>query len=254
MLKQPAAAAERERVSHFRILSKLDGGTATALTASADDDTGATVAPDGTTMLFWRRPHGDRQAVPTLMRATITGGPATAIPLTDAKSLLFVHCARRAGGGCELARHLTSGGDTIAFSRFDPQTGEGAAIATLPGTYVSARTWAVSPDGATVADLGDDDKIHLITVATGKDRSFAPKLRCGYQSVAFTADGRALFATCIGERPRPYKVVRVELDGSAHVLLEEPAVWFDKAIATPDGRSLVVGASPWVLDLWTIDL
>jgi len=68
--------------------------------------------------------------------------------------------------------------------------------------------------------------------------------------VAWTADGKALFATSYA--PDGFRLLRVSLDGRARVL-HKARFFIENPVPSPDGRSLAFGDITPEGNVWLID-
>ena len=114
--------------------------------------------------------------------------------------------------------------------------------------------WALSPDGGIVAMVhNDDNRIRLVELATGGVTTIAVAGWTNFEFVDWSADGSGLFVNAgfatIGSYPA---LLRVDLDGTAHVLREAPNEWHVYPVASPDGRSLAFGRMPFHGNAWLI--
>jgi serine/threonine protein kinase/Tol biopolymer transport system component len=118
-------------------------------------------------------------------------------------------------------------------------------------------SFALSPDGRSIAAVGPDDKAYLFPVPSG-DPVPIKGLQPGEVPVAWTADGRSLYVYRGGELPA--KVYRLELATGNRVLWKQlmppdPAgvEFVGPVLPTPDGKSYVYGYRRLLSDLYLVE-
>jgi Tol biopolymer transport system component len=118
-------------------------------------------------------------------------------------------------------------------------------------------SFALSPDGHSIAAVGPDDKAYLFPVPAG-DPVPIRGLQPGEVPVAWTADGRSLYIYRGGELPA--KVYRLEIATGNRVLWKEltppdPAgvEFVGPVLPTPDGKSYVYGYRRLLSDLYLVE-
>ena len=118
-------------------------------------------------------------------------------------------------------------------------------------------SFALSPDGRSIAAVGPDDKAYLFPVPSG-DPLPIKGLQPGEVPVAWTADGRSLYIYRGGELPA--KVYRLELATGNRVLWKQlmppdPAgvEFVGPVLPTPDGKSYVYGYRRLLSDLYLVE-
>jgi eukaryotic-like serine/threonine-protein kinase len=118
-------------------------------------------------------------------------------------------------------------------------------------------SFALSPDGHSIAAVGPDDKAYLFPVPSG-DPVPIRGLQPGEVPVAWTADGRSLYIYRGGELPA--KVYRLEITTGNRILWKEltppdPAgvEFVGPVLPTPDGKSYVYGYRRLLSDLYLVE-
>jgi len=118
-------------------------------------------------------------------------------------------------------------------------------------------SFALSPDGHSIAAVGPDDKAYLFPVPAG-DPVPIRGLQAGEVPVAWTADGRSLYIYRGGELPA--KVYRLEITTGNRVLWKQltppdPAgvEFVGPVLPTPDGKSYVYGYRRLLSDLYLVE-
>ena len=162
----------------------------------------------------------------------------------------FTHLKCAHGGRCVAGR---SEGEQYVFSELDVIGGTTTELTRLT-RGATFNEWALSPDGGIVAMVhNDDNRIRLVELATGGVTTIAVAGWTNFEFVDWSADGSGLFVNAgfatIGSYPA---LLRVDLDGTAHVLGEAPNEWHVYPVASPDGRSLAFGRMPFHGNAWLI--
>ena len=118
-------------------------------------------------------------------------------------------------------------------------------------------SFALSPDGRSIAAVGPDDKAYLFPVPSGEPLPIKG-LEPGEVPVAWTADGSSLYIYRGGELPA--KVYRLELATGHRVLWKQlmppdPAgvEFVGPVLPTPDGKSYVYGYRRLLSDLYLVE-
>jgi len=118
-------------------------------------------------------------------------------------------------------------------------------------------SFALSPDGTSVAAVGPDDKAYLFPVPAGDPRPIKG-LEAGEVPVAWTADGHSLYIYRGGELPA--KVYRLELATGKRALWKQlmppdPAgvEFVGPVLPTPDGKAYVYGYRRLLSDLYLVE-
>jgi WD40 repeat protein len=187
-------------------------------------------------------------------RATPLAGNAQARPAPGAGPL---PARRRPLGRATLAVLACSVG-LVALALPDPASGQELLRVLALGRRGNAWAVAFTPDGKTVAALGDDSEkygptkpwIWLWDVKTGKEKA---KLRVKYNSprwlLAFTPDGKTLVSVC--DRPSgrlgPPRLNMAEVwdvkTGKVRLRIDFPEELGGVGAITPDGKTLLVGGA-----------
>ena len=157
----------------------------------------------------------------------------------DGKHILF--SADEAGKGVRLYVQDISGNPP------KPITNEG----------VNGSLLAISPDGKQVAMVGGDQRPALLTVETGETHPI-PGLDVGEAPIAWSSDGRSLFAYKLGEVPST--VYRLDL-ATGHKQLWKKLVPPDVSgvtdissiLITPDGNNYVYEYGRTLSDLYLVN-
>jgi dipeptidyl aminopeptidase/acylaminoacyl peptidase len=228
----------------------LDGSDPEHVASFAGGRPEGAATPDAGELLLWELPDdgsaasGDRPPRLTLM--SVADGSVRLVALARPELKLApraARCARVPGRGCILAEILPNG--HVVFSGLDPARGRGARVAELVG----AGGWDLAPSGERIAVI-QDNRIALVTLATGAVSPVAPEERCVRQEVAWAADERSLFVTC---NDSSYHLQRVRLDGRSQSLLDTRHGWIGDLRPSPDGRRLAFRMVVTRFDAWLVE-
>jgi serine/threonine protein kinase/Tol biopolymer transport system component len=156
-------------------------------------------------------------------------------------------------------------GKRILFSGTEPNHGVRIYMQDIDSNKIQAVTpegtnglsFALSPDGRTVAAVGPDEKAYLFPIGSGEPRPI-PGLQAGEVPVAWTADGRSLYVYRNGELPA--KVYRLDVASGNRTLWKQlmppdPAgvEYVGPVLPTPDGKAYVYGYRRLLSDLYLVE-
>jgi eukaryotic-like serine/threonine-protein kinase len=206
--------------------------------------------PDGTEIMYLTPTNPNDPAAPIrLMRVLISGGPprlVVQLPYLD-----NFQCSRAPASVCMLGQEQPQ---QFVLSRFDPMTGN----ASLIKAYEPATTgwnWSLSPDGESLAILkngGDENRIQLLSVASGSSRHITVKDWSSFTSVDWSADSQGLFVTS-NPTGRSSTLLHVDLTGNAHKLWEVRSAIPNWAIPSRDGKYLAIPAPTVQSNVWMVE-
>jgi serine/threonine protein kinase/Tol biopolymer transport system component len=222
-------------------LRKTDGSPAVRL----GDGLSLALSPDGKWALSSR---GDNQADLFLLST----GPGDPRPLPGHN---IVH-----GSACWFSdgrRILVSGTETNHGSRLYVQDIDVDKITAVTPEGTNGLSFALAPDGSSVAAIGPDDKGYLFPIPSG-DPQPIKGLQPGEVPVAWTADGHSLYVYRGGDLPS--KVYRLEVATGNRTLWKElmppdpsGVEFVGPVLPTPDGKSYVYGYRRLLSDLYLVE-
>ncbi|MEK7409304.1 MAG: WD40 repeat domain-containing protein [Acidobacteriota bacterium] len=139
----------------------------------------------------------------------------------------------------------------VVFTAFDPVEGRKGELARI--NVKGDDFWDLSPDGRWIATgqlSGTDGRIRLLPLAGQAPREIFVSDWSFLESVAWAADGKALFVTGFASKGTP--LLRVSLDGKAQ-LLYRGSKYVESLVPSPDGRYLAfsdmtVESNAWVIE------
>ena len=190
-------------------------------------------------------------ASPAQLRLLPTGAGETKTLTNDAIAHQWAHW-------CPDGKHVVfSGNEPGKGVRYFIQDISGGQPRAFSPEGVDALSFAVSPDGQTVAGVGPNQKGYLYSVSGGE-----PKILAGMEEgdlpINFTSDGSAVFVYHTGEIPA--KVYRVDLASGKKSVWKEIAPLDPTGVSTmapvlmtPDGKSYVYGFHRTVGDLYLVE-
>jgi eukaryotic-like serine/threonine-protein kinase len=222
-------------------LRKTDGSPAVRL----GDGLSLALSPDGKWALSSR---GDNQADLFLLST----GPGDPRPLPGHN---IVH-----GSTCWFSdgrRILVSGTETNHGSRLYVQDIDVDKITAVTPEGTNGLSFALAPDGSSVAAIGPDDKGYLFPIPSG-DPQPIKGLQPGEVPVAWTADGHSLYVYRGGDLPS--KVYRLEVATGNRTLWKElmppdpsGVEFVGPVLPTLDGKSYVYGYRRLLSDLYLVE-
>ena len=227
--------------SYAVYVRKTDGSPAVRL----GDGQSLALAPDGKWALSCR---GDKETDLFLLPT----GPGEPRPLQGHD---IIHSA--ANFFPDGKRVLMAGTEANHGLRLYVQDLDADKIEAVTPEGTNGFSFALSPDGRSIAAVGPDDKAYLFPVPSG-DPLPIKGLQPGEVPVAWTADGRSLYIYRGGELPA--KVYRLELATGNRVLWKQlmppdPAgvEFVGPVLPTPDGKSYVYGYRRLLSDLYLVE-
>jgi serine/threonine protein kinase/Tol biopolymer transport system component len=276
-----ALVFESYRDGHWRIFRQALGedtaqpivtGADSANEANEDVVGGATVTPDGRSLLYlavkkvaekYSEPASGGPFTPRqLKRVPISGGPAELV--LTAATYGGPRCARAPATLCLIAQR-TSDAKQLVFTAFDPLKGWGSELARfdIDPAYSDPYAWALSPDGTYIAILRySEAKIHVLSLDGQRTREITIQGWDNLQSVSWAADGKGLFASAGTQAGSA--LLHVDLKGNARVLSRQEGsfAWFNElqnvasaegVVPSPDGRHLAIYDSKLSANMWMME-
>jgi Tol biopolymer transport system component len=227
----------------------LNESVAETVVEGPGDDYNAQPSPDGSWILYRDKPHPGTSPV-RLMRRPVGGGFPEMVLEEPANSKWWYDCPPKASAQCVLSQQE---GDRVVVYSLDPVRGKGERLMALE-VGMSSGTW-FSPDGSRLAWLdGDKDKvkIEVMTLSDGARHEVSLDPKWGeFQSMAWAADGQALFVTTWS--PDSY-LLYVTLAGKVEQLLHSGhRQWMFNPQPSPDGKHLAYQATTVESNVWMLE-
>ena len=233
----------------------------------------STLAPDGKTLIYTVSPKeqgGSSLPKVQVMRVPLTGGASR--QLMTARLIGSPQCARQPANLCLIAERMDSG--QMTFTTLDPSTGRGAEIARFATEPNEKYSWALAPDGKTIAIVRHPSaQIELLSLQGRAKRTIAVRdwkvgvdvpLNAsespgGGLDFEWAADGKGLFI--MGRMSKQAAILFVDLKGNAHLLREDDAVrrntlpgfYGPWAVPSPDGRYLAIVKRTFEQNAWMME-
>lgn len=215
---------------------------------------GATLTPDGAWILYASRPKQKPDTKPgpyRLMRVQVSGGSPELVleGLPDQAQTGTIFACPRAVTSCIVTEQKDKG---LIFYALDPLKGKGKELARSEIKLTDFYGWAVSPDGSTIAVVSAQGPfVRIIDLRTAAKRDVPVPGTWNLQSVGWSSDGKAVFATAW--TPKAYLLARVDLSGQTQILKSGGlSQWMNGIQASPDGRYLAFAAQTWDSNVWLL--
>jgi Tol biopolymer transport system component len=231
------------RNGRWAIFQQAVGDKAAHALVSGDEDyyEGA-LSPDGQSLLYTASKNRfDAGSAARLMSVSLLGG-GPSILLSGYYSF---RCSSAAPGICLLGENKA---DHLLLSLLDPKRGKGKEVANV--ATVSRVDWDLSPDGTKVAVSDGENSIKIVTIATGKTDEIQPKQKYFLTDIAWSANGKTLFASGWSGAGAD-ALVSIDSSGGVNVLKLERSgtAWFFALRVSPDGRYLAFSKRAYRSDL-----
>jgi Tol biopolymer transport system component len=237
------------------LVQGLDRRNAQDLAIGAGDQSEPHLTPDGKSFLYWesQATAGGLNAPRRLLRIPVGGGPTELV--LEVQGGAAIDCATTPDGPCLLGEARRAE-NIVTLSRLDPVAGRGEELFRIDiGSVVRGKP-ALSPDGTRFAMVGQgkDRSIRLQDALTGElirdiDVDGLPGVT--FNEVEWAPDGSGFYIA--GESPRALSLLRVDLNGEAHVLHEDPTGIFSSVRPSPDGRHLAFEKATQDTNVWVIE-
>jgi serine/threonine protein kinase len=226
----------------------IDKTSAEMLVLGPDQKVLCRLNPDGSEIMYLALASPKDPAVPVrLMRVLISGGPPRSV--LQLPYMNNFQCSRAPASVCMLSQQEPT---QFVLSRFDPVAGHASQIkAYEPAGW----NWSLSPDGKSLAVLkfgGDENRIQLLSVATGSSRDISVKDWNSFTSVDWSADSQGLFVTS-NPTGRTSTLLHIDLTGNAHKLWEVRSAIPSWAIPSRNGKYLAIPAPTVQSNVWIIE-
>lgn len=207
--------------------------------------------PEGTSVFYMVRPkRGDPMAPAKLMRVPTTGGSVQLV-LTANLYGGGPRCARSPATLCAITERSADRKQPV-FAALDPVKGRGPELAELKTDATADYQWDLSPEGARIAILKiPEGRIQILSLNGREPEEITVKGWNSLTNAVWTADGKGLFVSSLKERGSV--LLRVDLQGKAHVLWEHTGGIGTYGSPSPDGRHLAMldwteNSNIWMLE------
>jgi Tol biopolymer transport system component len=196
---------------------------------------GGRISPDGSELLYESHLVDESAPSPTrLMRAPLAGGPPRV--LLERPGFDDLYCARAPATFCIFGQRDDTGHTTL-FT-LDVQTGTSREF--LKITDLQYPDWGLAPDGSLLAIFSPDThfgRIRLVSMHDLSARDLFVKGWAGVTSIDWAGDSRSMFVAAM--QPDGTNVLlNVDLQGNAHLILEQKNGEMCWAIPSYDGKHL----------------
>ena len=246
---------ESDRTGRSQIFKqRLDLDSAEPLIQGPDDESSGELSVDGAWILYWSSAHGgdgSPQTARRIMRFPASGGPPEQVLESPDDPTNDFNCPSLPGGLCVLSRWEQG---QLIFDALDPIQGRGKELARTTLGHPNNLNWMVSPDGSRIVIASQDqlsEQIRILDLRKGTERNLQLPHGWLIWSVNWAADSNALF---VAAQSNDYLIVRIELDGKTHVLLNRgrhQSVFLP--CPSPDGRYLAFSQQTFEDNAWLLE-
>jgi serine/threonine protein kinase len=229
---------------------RLDTDNAELLVKSSDDLRDAALSPDAAWILYWSVAHGTNSKVTSqrLMRFPSPGGSSEEVLEAPVDPMIAFGCPSRPSGSCVISRWNE---DHLSFFVLDPLKGQGKEVIRTELGHRDDLAWAISPDGSYIAiGILPERELRLLDLRNGTEKKIQLSVVGIIQGICWAADEDALFAGLISSG---HQIVRIDLDGKTHTLLDKKNVWVGEPALSHDGRRLAFSQLTTENNLWLLE-
>jgi eukaryotic-like serine/threonine-protein kinase len=227
----------------------LGQDTAERITDAKEDGyvLAASVSPDGSWVFY--RSNAGKHGPSKLMRVSITGGSPQLVLTANLEE--GPRCAKSPATLCAIAER-SADRKQLAFTDFDPVTGQRHELAELKTDATADYQWDLSPDGTRIAILKNrEGRIQILSLNGRAPQEITVK---GWNSLTradWAADGKGLFVSSRNERDPV--LLSVDLQGNTRLLWEHAGSFTTYGVPSPDGRHLAM--QRWIVDgnMWMME-
>ena len=187
-----------------------------------------------------------------IMKIPVAGG--TEKLLLEASGINNFQCARAPARECVFSQ-FTKGG--LLFVGFDANSGEKKKqLLRIDEPEWQYYNWSLSPDGRMLALAKEhraaETEIRLVPTHGGAEHTLHVKDWQGVTTLDWAADGKTLWASAM-LRGEARALINIDLQGRAHVVLQETKPYVGWAIPSRDGKKLALwesagGSNAWMLE------
>jgi hypothetical protein len=172
-------------------------------------------------------------------------------PVPSAEGDPRFRCPSVSQSSCVLSEKLQN---QMAFTAFDPLRGRKGELTRIEVTASHPAFWDLSRDGRWIAFGTTEEtsgRIRLLSLTGQPSREISVGRWTNLTSVAWAADGKALFVTGWASKEPP--LLRVLLDGEAQ-LLYTGRYYIQDPVPSPDGRYLAFGDVSEDSNAWIVEI
>jgi Tol biopolymer transport system component len=233
----------------------INQSVAEVVAEHAGDEGNAQLSADRSWLLYLETSHSQPGLPPPprrLLRLRLTGGSPELV-YQPSRSELFDYACPAKTGGCVLCKEE---GQNLVFYSLDPVKGKQSRLGMIILGTPRAYNWHVSPDGSHVALVDEYNlkgRILILTLSSGSWRELPIDAKWGaLQSVAWAADGKALFATSI--QLDSFNLLHVTTAGRVQILIRKgTSQLLYQPSPSPDGKYLAFKAHTWDSNVWVAE-
>ena len=243
-----AVLLESDRTTNLHIYRQaLDSPNAELVISGPNQQHQARLSPDQRWLLYLETP-GDAP-VPQrarILRMPLSGGPAEEVLVGEGSARAF-SCSQLPAGGCVINELR---GSQRVVTQFDPMRGRGREITRNP---LDAGDAAVSPEGGHIAlAVGEPrNRIRVLTLEGRLEKEIAVTGATRLIGLDWAADGHSFLCGNVSDANS--SLLRVEFDGSSHLLWTQPgnhSIW---AVPARDGKLLALQGATETANVWTVE-
>jgi Tol biopolymer transport system component/predicted Ser/Thr protein kinase len=230
---------------------KLDQQTAETMIAGPEDAWMPRMSPDGKFILSVIGPLFLGGSSARIVRVPLGGGTPQLV--MEVPRLNNFACARAPSELCFVGE-VYDDPRKVSINVFDPLRGKPHEVLNLDVHPGSMNNWMPSPDGSRIVFINFsplESRIRLLSLKGEPERDIDVKGWAGFNSIDWAADGKSLFVS--SQSPTSSTLLRVDMEGHATPLWDQPGGWATWAIAAPNGREIAIQGMTSSSNVWMIE-
>jgi Tol biopolymer transport system component len=164
--------------------------------------------------------------------------------------MILSACPSRPSDSCVIDRGVQG---QLIFYVLDLLKGQGKEVTRTKLERANDLNFSISPDGSQIAVASEDQlrgQIRILNLQNHSERSLRLPQGSDIHGINWAADGNALVAQI---QTTEHLIVRMDLDGKIHILIERQHGMVGDPCLVPDGRHLAYFQRTFEDNVWLLE-